>query len=53
MKFEIYQADSQWRWRLKNNDGEVIAQGENHVNRTDCIKTINLVKGTNAATPVI
>lgn len=53
MKFELYQSTDQWRWRLKANNGEIIAQGESYVNRTDCIKAINLVKSTNAATPVI
>lgn len=53
MKFELYQSDSQWRWRLKANNGEIIAQGESYVNRSDCIAAINLVKSTNATTQTI
>ncbi len=65
MKFEIYKSSpsitslaagslvQQWRWRLRANNGEIIASGESYHNRTDCIHAINLVQGTSVNTPII
>lgn len=69
MRFEIYREGNglqglaaivagqgtrgQWRWRLRGDNGETIASGEDYVNRADCDHAIGLVKGTNDRTPVI
>ncbi|MES2040066.1 MAG: DUF1508 domain-containing protein [Pseudomonadota bacterium] len=60
MYFEIYSSTGllnnpsiQWRWRLKAANHEIIASGESYYNKADCQHAINLVKSTNASTPVI
>lgn len=61
MKFEIYpskmagllSSPSEWRWRLKAANGEIIASGESYVNKADCMHAISLVKSTTSATPVV
>ena len=53
MYFQIYQDTSrQWRWRLRSGNHEIIAHGESYRNRADCLHAIDLVKSTNARTPV-
>ncbi len=52
MYFEKYQQGSQWRWRLKAANHEIIASGESYVYESGCDNAIALVKGTNSATPV-
>jgi uncharacterized protein len=52
MYFEKYQLSSQWRWRLKAANHEIIASGESYWNETDCDNAINLVKSTTGSTPV-
>ncbi len=66
MHFEIYQqspgliganlgilGSKDWRWRLVSSNGEPIANGgEGYRNKADCLHGIDLVKGTNASTPV-
>lgn len=52
MYFEKYKNSSQWRWRLKATNHEIIASGESYWNETDCDNAINLVKGTTGSTPV-
>jgi uncharacterized protein YegP (UPF0339 family) len=52
MYFEKYQQLSQWRWRLRAANHEIIASGESYWNETDCDHAINLVKGTTSSTPV-
>jgi uncharacterized protein YegP (UPF0339 family) len=52
MYFEKYQVAFQWRWRLRAANHEIIASGESYVNEAGCDNAINLVKGTNAFTPV-
>ncbi|MEH6415909.1 YegP family protein [Pseudomonas sp. CGJS7] len=67
MKFEIYReggggllgnalaglgTKGQYRWRLWSDNHEIIASGEDYVNKADCQNAINLVKGTNALTRV-
>lgn len=54
MYFEIYK-DSQreWRWRLRASNNYIIADSsEGYNNKQDCIHAIDLVKSTNASTPV-
>lgn len=52
MYFQKYRENVYWRWRLKGANHEIIASGESYVNERDCDHAINLVKGTNASTPV-
>jgi len=65
MYFQIYKqsqglaglisADShstQWRWRLRSANHEIIASGEGYNNKQDCIHAVNLLKSTNTETPV-
>lgn len=55
MKFELYQDQAkQWRWRLKASNGQIVGNsGEGYHNKPDCEHAINLVKSTNAQTPVV
>ncbi len=50
--FEKYTSQSQWRWRLKAANHEIIASGESYWNESDCDHAINLVKSTTNLTPV-
>lgn len=52
--FEKYQDDRrEWRWRLKAANGQTIADsGEGYTTEANCDNGINLVKSTNASTPV-
>jgi len=47
-RFEIYldnSAKSEWRWRLKADNGKIIAvSGEGYSNKADCEESIRLVK---------
>lgn len=68
LHFEMYQVESaivdsargilanrdegQWRWRLRSGNNEPIASGEAYKNKADCLKAINLLKSTDASTPV-
>jgi uncharacterized protein YegP (UPF0339 family) len=59
MTFEIYASGVSpltlhWRWRLKAENGEVIADGAaGYASRYDCEYAIRLVQGTTPGTPVI
>jgi uncharacterized protein YegP (UPF0339 family) len=53
MFFEIYKSGSQYRWRLQADNNRIIADsGESYWNKKDCLAGIDLVKSTNASTPV-
>ncbi len=65
MYFEIYQQSGtggagilaamiggQWRWRLRAANHEIIASGEAYVNKADCLRAIDLVRGTDKSTPI-
>ena len=52
MYFQKYRESTYWRWRLKAANHEIIASGESYVNQSDCDHAIDLVKATNANTPV-
>ena len=43
---------SDWRWRLKGANGEPIASGEGYTSKENCLHAIDLLKGTDANTPV-
>ncbi|WP_081431712.1 YegP family protein [Nitrobacter winogradskyi] len=43
----------QWRWTLyATNHRKIADSGEGYWNKSDCLHGIDLVKGTNYATPV-
>lgn len=48
MHFEIYRTRlpvrAPWRWRLRAENGEIIASGQGYRRRIDCINAIGLVK---------
>lgn len=48
MFYVIYKdVQKQWRWRLKAANNRIIANsGEGYFNKADCMRAINLVKGT-------
>lgn len=54
MYFVVYKDKAgEWRWSLHAaNHKKVADSGESYQNKTDCISGVNLVKGTNALTPV-
>jgi uncharacterized protein YegP (UPF0339 family) len=52
MYFQIYKSGDQWRWRLRAGNHEIIAQGESYAAKANCLNAIELVRGTNAFTPV-
>ena len=54
MYFVIYKdAAGQWRWHLKALNRETIAHGESYITKQSCLHAIELIKGTNADTPII
>ena len=51
MVFNCYKdVRGEWRWRLKADNGEIIASGESYKNKQDCLHVIDLVKGSSDAT---
>ena len=54
MRYELDRdAGGQWRWRLRVQNGNVIADsGESYVRREDCERGIELVKGSAEASVV-
>lgn len=54
MHFHLYKdAAGEWRWRLIAANGRIVATpGEGYANKSDALAGIDLVKGTNASTPV-
>lgn len=55
MKFEYWQSltNQNWYWHLRAANGQIIANGEGYVDKVDCLRAIDLVKSTTAATPVV
>ena len=49
MKFKVYRDGTQWRWRLRAANGEIIAHGESYKNKTDCLAVVELVKKSSTA----
>ncbi len=44
-RFQIYKDKAgEWRWRLRANNHEIIAQGEGYKRRIDCMHCIDLIK---------
>jgi hypothetical protein len=52
MYFEIYQSGTQWRWRLKSGNHEIIASGEGYVSKAGAEHAIQLVISTGPFTPI-
>lgn len=54
MRFELYRdAAGEWRWRLRVQNGNVIADsGEGYARREDCEHAISLVKRSTDASTV-
>ena len=48
MYFEMYRdARGEWRWRLKAaNHEQIAASSEGYINKSDCLHSIELVKGS-------
>lgn len=50
MYFAMYKdVQGYWRWRLNAANHQVIASGEGYVNKGDCQRAIQLVKGSSPA----
>ena len=50
MVFNCYKdVRGEWRWRLKADNGEIIASGESYKNKQDCLHVIELVKSSSDA----
>lgn len=53
MYFQIFQgANSQWYWRLKSANHEIIAVSEGYTTKQNCLHSIGLVMNTTHQTPV-
>ena len=66
MHFEIYERErsilaglrgrlmggGDWRWRLKNNKGEVVASGDGYATRSLCERAVHLMKQEISAAPI-
>ena len=49
MRFEIYPDKAkpgQWRWRLRFKGDIIAVPGEGHESKEDCLKEIDLVRGS-------
>jgi uncharacterized protein YegP (UPF0339 family) len=50
MYYQVFQSESQWRWRLRAGNNRIIANsGESYWNKADCLSAIQLVKGSSSA----
>jgi len=53
MQFEIYRTKAkEFRWRLRADNGEIIAHGESYKRRADLLRCIELVKDVAANTRI-
>ena len=48
MKYEVYKdIAGEWRWRFRASNGEQIgASSEGYTNKSDCLHSIELMKGS-------
>lgn len=53
MKFELYKSGTEWRWRLRAGNNEIVASGEGYQNRADCVRAVNLLMDTNRETKFV
>ena len=49
MYFEIYRNGTEYRWRLKAANHEIVAHGESYTTKANCENAIRLVKGSSNA----
>ena len=47
MHFEIYKSKGKFRWRLKADNGEIVASGEGYTRKAKVHEVIDLLKSTN------
>jgi uncharacterized protein YegP (UPF0339 family) len=52
MQFEIYKSKGKFRWRLKGDNGEIIASGEGYTRKAKVLEAIDMLKSTNDGVPV-
>ncbi len=53
MRFELYQSGTEWRWRLKGGNGEIIASGEGYTRKESAQIAVGLIMDTNRQTPFV
>ena len=41
-KFEVYKGKSDWRWRLKANNGKIVAQGEGFISKQNAMNSVEV-----------
>jgi uncharacterized protein YegP (UPF0339 family) len=51
MTFEIYKSRGKFRWRLKGDNGEIVASGEGYTRKAKVLEAIDLLKSTNDGVP--
>lgn len=49
MYYEKYKSGSQWRWRLRSANHEIISSGESYWNESDCDNAITINKSSYTA----
>ena len=42
-KFEVYKGKSDWRWRLRANNGKIVAQGEGFISKRNAMNSVEVV----------
>jgi len=45
-KFEVYEAQDGWRWRLLASNGRTLCTGEAHTRRRDALRAMKTVRET-------
>ena len=55
MRFEMYRdAGGEWRWRLRHQNGQVMAEsGEGYSRRDDCEHGIDVLKQSAGQAPIV
>lgn len=53
MKFEIYKAGTEYRWRLRASNNEIVASGEGYTTKVSCQQAIQILESTTSDTPVV
>lgn len=44
-----WKEQTEWRWRLRAKNGEIVAQGESYTTKRACIEAIELVENSKGA----
>jgi uncharacterized protein YegP (UPF0339 family) len=58
LRFEIYCQPEKpvkkiWGWRLRGTKEGVIALGEGYRTRAECLRAVELLRGTTSLTPIV